>query len=68
VPLPLCAYPENIYAIRYTLYAVRLCLPAGKHAGILTHFQTKVKIKMTKILLFCHGENILILGCYQRFD
>jgi len=29
-----------------------LCLPAGKHTGILTDFQTKVKKKMAKNELF----------------
>jgi hypothetical protein len=35
----------TLSAIRYTLFAIRYTskyLPTGKHAGILTHYQTKI--------------------------
>jgi hypothetical protein len=37
----------------YSHLRVGYRLPAGKHAGILTDFQTKVNKKMTKKHFFC---------------
>jgi len=52
VPLPLCAYPENIYAIRYPLYAIRYMFSFWQTCGYFNTFLNKNQQKTAKKVLY----------------